>query len=249
MACNLWMLGFDFISQRGNCPTDQKGQRRSGGLSGGLDETRWNLSLGWTGQKRSRKGIYSHLFSFIACNLVKFFLFYLYRSIFWSIMRVLWLEKICWNALMKWFSALLTSTSSLIFGQVLVFVYQTKRCVIKLITLLSIQTVKSFLPDMLAQGSGHIVTIASMAGMTGVNRLVDYCASKFAAVGFDEALRVELHVIIKNRWNETVNLNYFYRLRDIKESRQRPFVHFLSRLPSFTASIPSKEPLMKSLFD
>lgn len=26
----------------------------------------------------------------------------------------------------------------------------------------------------------------------GINRLVDYCASKHAAVGFDEALRVEL---------------------------------------------------------
>lgn len=36
---------------------------------------------------------------------------------------------------------------------------------------------------------GHIVTIASMAGLTGAARLVDYCASKFAAVGFMESLR------------------------------------------------------------
>lgn len=39
---------------------------------------------------------------------------------------------------------------------------------------------------------GHIVTIASMAGITGCVQLVDYCASKFAAVGFTESLRVEL---------------------------------------------------------
>nr|CAH0113314.1 unnamed protein product [Daphnia galeata] len=55
-------------------------------------------------------------------------------------------------------------------------------------------TVKSFLPDMIMQDSGHIVTVASLAGITGCDRLVDYCASKFAAVGFDESLRTELAV-------------------------------------------------------
>ena len=57
-----------------------------------------------------------------------------------------------------------------------------------------IQTVKSFLPDMIMQDMGHIVTVASLAGLTGSDRLVDYCASKFAAVGFDESLRTELAV-------------------------------------------------------
>merc|ERR1712059_183008 len=41
---------------------------------------------------------------------------------------------------------------------------------------------------------GHIVNVASLAGTSGTNKLVDYCASKFAAVGMDEALRVELNV-------------------------------------------------------
>ena len=50
---------------------------------------------------------------------------------------------------------------------------------------------------MIQQNSGHIVTVASLAGMHGNNRLVDYCASKFAAVGFDESLRIELAVSIK----------------------------------------------------
>lgn len=51
---------------------------------------------------------------------------------------------------------------------------------------------RAFLPDMIHAGAGHIVTVASAAGFTGTARQVDYSASKFAAVGFDEALRVEL---------------------------------------------------------
>ena len=41
---------------------------------------------------------------------------------------------------------------------------------------------------------GHIVPTASLAGHGGTNKLVDYCASKFANVGFDESLRTELYV-------------------------------------------------------
>jgi len=54
--------------------------------------------------------------------------------------------------------------------------------------------VKAFLPDMLKVKSGHIVTIASTAGLVGINRLVDYCSSKHAALGFAEALLNELRV-------------------------------------------------------
>lgn len=49
---------------------------------------------------------------------------------------------------------------------------------------------------MLEAGQGHIVTVASLAGLFGTNRLTDYCASKFAAVGFDEALKNEIKVRI-----------------------------------------------------
>lgn len=52
---------------------------------------------------------------------------------------------------------------------------------------------KAFLPAMIAAGRGHIVTVASAAGLVGVARQTDYSASKHAAVGFDESLRVELH--------------------------------------------------------
>lgn len=44
-------------------------------------------------------------------------------------------------------------------------------------------TLKAFLPGMIEAKRGHIVTVASMAGHGGINKLVDYCASKFADVG------------------------------------------------------------------
>ena len=51
---------------------------------------------------------------------------------------------------------------------------------------------KAFLPEMIERNSGHIVTMASAAGLLGVNRQTDYSASKHAAIGFTESLRVEL---------------------------------------------------------
>jgi len=55
-------------------------------------------------------------------------------------------------------------------------------------------TIKTFLPDMIRAKKGHIVTVASLAGYSGSNKLVDYCSSKFANIGMDEALKVELMV-------------------------------------------------------
>jgi all-trans-retinol dehydrogenase (NAD+) len=59
-------------------------------------------------------------------------------------------------------------------------------------TLAHFWTVRAFLPGMLERGNGHIVTVASAGGLVAAPRLSDYSASKFAAVGFDEALRMEL---------------------------------------------------------
>lgn len=54
---------------------------------------------------------------------------------------------------------------------------------------------KRFLPAMIDRDAGHVVTIASAAGLTGVARLMAYCASKHAAVGFADALRHELRTV------------------------------------------------------
>ncbi|XP_004756175.1 estradiol 17-beta-dehydrogenase 11 [Mustela nigripes] len=53
-------------------------------------------------------------------------------------------------------------------------------------------TSKAFLPAMMKNNHGHIVTVASAAGHTGVPFLLAYCSSKFAAVGFHKALTEEL---------------------------------------------------------
>jgi len=69
-------------------------------------------------------------------------------------------------------------------------------------------TIKSFLPDMVRENSGHLVTISSAGATCGVPKLADYCASKSAAFGFMESLRLE----IQNKgWNiNTTTICPFY---------------------------------------
>ena len=51
---------------------------------------------------------------------------------------------------------------------------------------------KMVLPSMLAQQSGHIINIASIAGLQGIPEGVAYCASKFAVRGFSDSLYKEV---------------------------------------------------------
>ncbi|MDR0836932.1 MAG: SDR family oxidoreductase [Propionibacteriaceae bacterium] len=53
---------------------------------------------------------------------------------------------------------------------------------------------RAFLPGLLERDEGTIVNVASAAGIVGVAQMTDYCASKFGAFGFTEALRNELRV-------------------------------------------------------
>ncbi|KAF2633503.1 NAD(P)-binding protein [Macroventuria anomochaeta] len=55
-------------------------------------------------------------------------------------------------------------------------------------------TVQAFLPDMIKENKGHVVTIASTASYVGVAGLADYNASKAAILSFHEALNQELRV-------------------------------------------------------
>jgi NAD(P)-dependent dehydrogenase (short-subunit alcohol dehydrogenase family) len=52
-------------------------------------------------------------------------------------------------------------------------------------------TVQALLPHMKGRG-GTIVNTSSLAGLVGVFGYTDYCAAKFAVIGFSEALRSEL---------------------------------------------------------
>lgn len=53
--------------------------------------------------------------------------------------------------------------------------------------------VKTALPKMLAQGQGHVVTIASVSGKIGSPMRSAYCGAKHAVIGFMDSLRPELH--------------------------------------------------------
>ena len=52
--------------------------------------------------------------------------------------------------------------------------------------------IRDVIDAMIKRDSGHIVSINSIAGLAGNPGMVDYCASKFAAYGLNEALRLEM---------------------------------------------------------
>lgn len=55
-----------------------------------------------------------------------------------------------------------------------------------------VHVTRAFLPAMLARKRGHVVVVASVAGLVSAPGMVAYSTTKFAAVGFAEALRVEV---------------------------------------------------------
>lgn len=52
--------------------------------------------------------------------------------------------------------------------------------------------IKTLLPEMKAQGAGHIVNVSSIAGLDGIAQAAGYCATKFAVTGLSASLFREL---------------------------------------------------------
>ncbi|MEM6298205.1 MAG: SDR family oxidoreductase, partial [Bacteroidota bacterium] len=67
---------------------------------------------------------------------------------------------------------------------------------------------REFLPAMLEQGSGHIINIASAAGMVGNPKMSVYAGSKWAVIGWSESLRLELEALKKDLHVLTVMPSY-----------------------------------------
>jgi meso-butanediol dehydrogenase/(S,S)-butanediol dehydrogenase/diacetyl reductase len=59
---------------------------------------------------------------------------------------------------------------------------------------------KAVIPYMIKRKGGKIINVASIAGKRGYTTLAHYCASKFAVIGFTQALALELA-----QYNVTVN--------------------------------------------
>uniref|UniRef100_A0A8D2CRD3 Short chain dehydrogenase/reductase family 16C member 5 n=1 Tax=Sciurus vulgaris TaxID=55149 RepID=A0A8D2CRD3_SCIVU len=73
------------------------------------------------------------------------------------------------------------------------------------------QTYKAFLPAMIANDHGHLVCISSSAGLVGVNGLADYCASKYAAIGFAESMFVETFALKQKGIKTTIVCPFFIK--------------------------------------
>ena len=56
----------------------------------------------------------------------------------------------------------------------------------------AVHTIRAFAPAMLERGAGHIVNVASLAGLVPFPFVAPYTASKFALVGMSEAMGLEL---------------------------------------------------------
>ncbi len=65
-----------------------------------------------------------------------------------------------------------------------------------------------FLPDMIERGSGHIVNVSSAAGYAANPKMSVYVASKWAALGWSESLRIELEKLGKDLHVTTVTPYY-----------------------------------------
>ncbi|WVN90403.1 uncharacterized protein L203_105639 [Cryptococcus depauperatus CBS 7841] len=59
-------------------------------------------------------------------------------------------------------------------------------------TLAQFWILKIFLPAMLRQGAGHVVTMSSLLGIVSAAQMSDYCASKAAVLSLHQTLRLEL---------------------------------------------------------
>ena len=70
------------------------------------------------------------------------------------------------------------------------------------------QITRAFLPAMIEQKSGHIVNIASAAGMMSNPNISVYAGSKWAVLGWSESLRIELEALKGDLHVTTVTPGY-----------------------------------------
>ncbi|KUF89602.1 SEC1 family transporter SLY1 [Phytophthora nicotianae] len=94
-------------------------------------------------------------------------------------------------------------------------------------------TIKAFLPMMSKRNKGHIVSVASAAGIFGSPGMVDYGASKFAAIGLMLSLRQELHAMGLFGVHTTIVCPGFITTGMFEGVRPPPFTRWLT--PEFVA--------------
>ncbi|GAA5823071.1 hypothetical protein JCM5353_007875 [Sporobolomyces roseus] len=97
-------------------------------------------------------------------------------------------------------------------------------------------TVQAFLPEMIKNGIGHVVTIASSTGYHQAANGVAYCSSKAAALSFHEGLTEELrHVYLPSSDSRRIRTSIICPAH----IKTKMFEGFYSSIPGFMA--PSLE--------
>ncbi|XP_070614135.1 estradiol 17-beta-dehydrogenase 11-like [Erythrolamprus reginae] len=84
-------------------------------------------------------------------------------------------------------------------------------------------TIKAFLPAMMKNNHGHIVSVVSVAGFVSVPFLLPYCSSKFAALGLHKGLTKELSALGKGGIKTTCLCPFFVSTGLIENPQSRFF--------------------------
>jgi NAD(P)-dependent dehydrogenase (short-subunit alcohol dehydrogenase family) len=82
--------------------------------------------------------------------------------------------------------------------------------------------VRAFVPRMIAQGEGHVVNTASIAGLTSAPGMAPYCATKHAVVAMSECLHHDVTLATGGKVKVSVLCPFWVKTRISDSSRNRP---------------------------
>jgi NAD(P)-dependent dehydrogenase (short-subunit alcohol dehydrogenase family) len=102
--------------------------------------------------------------------------------------------------------------------------------------------IRAFVPRMLAQGEGHVVNTASIAGLLSAPGMAPYCASKHAVVAVSECLHHDLNLIAGGKVKVSVVCPAWVRTRIADSERNRP-----AALPRRTGSSAAQAQVLEGL--
>jgi NAD(P)-dependent dehydrogenase (short-subunit alcohol dehydrogenase family) len=82
--------------------------------------------------------------------------------------------------------------------------------------------IRAFVPRMIAQGEGHVVNTASIAGLLSAPGMGPYCASKHAVVAMSECLHHDLNLLAEGKVKVSVVCPAWVKTRIADSERNRP---------------------------
>lgn len=95
--------------------------------------------------------------------------------------------------------------------------------------------IRAFVPKMIAQGAGHVVNVASLAGLIDGPGMAPYFASKHAVVSLSESLHHDLAIAANGRVKVSVVCPSWVKTGIADSTRNRPPVLMDSRPPPSSA--------------